>query len=90
MSVRFSPNSLYVAASCHDEFLRIWDVHSGEMVIKWKGRECMESMAFSPSRDLLMCGGWNLLKCLDINALQEPAWSGLSTGCRWFCDVVEI
>jgi WD40 repeat protein len=71
-TTKFSPNGRYVAASTMDEFVRIWNVRSGQLVGKWNAQqEHMRSIAFSQDGEELLSGRWDgTMKSWDVSSLQ--------------------
>jgi WD40 repeat protein len=55
-----------------DEFVRIWNLRSGQLVGKWNAQqEHIWSIAFSPDGAELMSGGWGgTMKSWDVSSLQ--------------------
>lgn len=46
--VRFSPNGRYLATSSSDQFVNVWDVETGELLIAIDGRQPIFDMVFTP------------------------------------------
>jgi glucose repression regulatory protein TUP1 len=55
-----------------DEFVRIWNVRSGQLVGKWNGQqEHLRSFAFLPDGEELLSGRWDgTMKSWDVSSLQ--------------------
>jgi WD40 repeat protein len=55
-----------------DEFVRIWNVRSGQLLGKWNAQqEHIWSIAFSPDGAELTSGGWGgTMKSWDVSSLQ--------------------
>jgi WD40 repeat protein len=72
-AAKFSPNGRYVVALTTDEFVRIWNVRSGQLIGKWNGQQDqIRSIAFSPGGQELMSGGWDgTIKSWDVSSLQK-------------------
>jgi WD40 repeat protein len=57
----------------NDDFLRIWNVRSGQLVGKWNCQQGdIRSVAFSPDGEMFMSGGWGgTMKSWDVSSLQS-------------------
>jgi glucose repression regulatory protein TUP1 len=71
-TAKFSPNGRYVAASMMNEFVRIWNVRSSQLVGKWNTQQkYIWSIASSPDGAELMSGSWGgTMKSWDVSSLQ--------------------
>jgi WD40 repeat protein len=70
-SVRFSPNGQYVAAGNEDHVFRIWNIRTGQLMLRWTGHQnAVQSVAFTPDGKGLVSGGYDKkLKYWNISPL---------------------
>ena len=80
----FSPDSRRIAAACHDNRVRIWDVETGQLFALLKGsRSYIMDIAFTPDSSGLVCGCqdtkiryWDLASILRRTAQENAANGG--------------
>lgn len=77
-SVCISPDGSLVAAGSLDTIVRIWDVHSGQLVERLKGhRDSVYSVAFTPDGRGLVSGSLDkTLKYWDVQPLLSRSRNG--------------
>jgi WD40 repeat protein len=89
-SVAISPDNELIASGSSDKTIRLWSLHTGELLYTWSGRsfrfsqghrDGITSLGFSPSSELLISSSadgtvkqWDLYSGELINSLPGHGW----------------
>ena len=83
--IAFSPNGQFIATSCSDSSIQIWDVTSGQNLQKLAGPIRVSFIAFSEDGQALVAISdkirvWEVATWRQLRSLEVPTTSGLSGG----------
>ena len=67
LAIAISPDGKYLASAGHDKIIKVWNLHTGELVNTLVGHTAwIEAIAFTPNNHLISAGGDKTIKVWQL------------------------